>query len=152
MTVDDDDLVVGDRDGVVDTKPGSPALQDAIRAGGAAYATAMHALDPDLLLLAGQSGWDADAGVLDQAYAGGTWGELIGEEGTGFENRNGFAAMMTEYQRALAHSAPPKLFLFQQGFSGARFGYASAGSVVLFVVIAAVTAVQLRARRADVEH
>jgi multiple sugar transport system permease protein len=52
----------------------------------------------------------------------------------------------------LGTSTSISLFLFQQGFSGARFGYASAGSVVLFVVIAAVTLLQLRARRTDVEH
>lgn len=44
------------------------------------------------------------------------------------------------------------LFLYQEGFSASQFGYASAGSVVLFVVIAAVTLVQLRARRADVDY
>ena len=52
----------------------------------------------------------------------------------------------------LGSSTSISLFLFQQGFSGARFGYASAGSVVLFVVIAAVTLLQLRARRTDVEY
>ena len=52
----------------------------------------------------------------------------------------------------LGSSTSISLFLFQQGFAGARFGYASAGSVVLFVVIAAVTLLQLRARRADVEY
>jgi multiple sugar transport system permease protein len=52
----------------------------------------------------------------------------------------------------LGTSTSISLFLFQQGFSGARFGYASAGSVVLFAIIAAVTLVQLRARRADVEY
>lgn len=44
------------------------------------------------------------------------------------------------------------LFLYQEGFSASQFGYASAGSVVLFAVIAAVTLVQLRARRADVDY
>lgn len=52
----------------------------------------------------------------------------------------------------LGSSTSISLFLFQQGFSGARFGYASAGSVVLFVVIAVVTLLQLRARRVDVEY
>ncbi|MBU4213776.1 MAG: sugar ABC transporter permease [Actinobacteria bacterium] len=51
----------------------------------------------------------------------------------------------------LGSSTSVSLFLFQEGFSGARFGYASAGSVVLFVIIAAVTLVQLRTRRADVD-
>ena len=52
----------------------------------------------------------------------------------------------------LGQSTSISLFLFQQGFAGARFGYASAGSVVLFVVIAVVTLLQLRARRTDVEY
>ena len=41
------------------------------------------------------------------------------------------------------------LFIFENGFSLNQFGYASAGSIVLFVIIAAVTAVQLRLRRSD---
>lgn len=41
------------------------------------------------------------------------------------------------------------LFIFKSGFSLNQFGYASAGSIVLFVIIAAVTAAQLRARRGD---
>ncbi|MCV2395196.1 sugar ABC transporter permease [Actinotalea sp. M2MS4P-6] len=41
------------------------------------------------------------------------------------------------------------LFIFKNGFSLNQFGYASAGSIVLFVIIAAVTAVQLRMRRSD---
>lgn len=44
------------------------------------------------------------------------------------------------------------LFLFQKGFSGSQFGYASAGSVVLFVIIAVVTFAQLRARKTDVDY
>lgn len=52
----------------------------------------------------------------------------------------------------LGASTSISLFLFQQGFAGARFGYASAGSVVLFVVIAVVTVLQLRGRRSDVEY
>lgn len=51
----------------------------------------------------------------------------------------------------LGASTSVSLFLFQEGFSGARFGYASAGSVVLFVIIAAVTVVQLRTRRTDAD-
>lgn len=44
------------------------------------------------------------------------------------------------------------IFLYQQGFQLNQFGYASAGSLVLFVIIAAVTAVQLRVRRANVDY
>lgn len=41
------------------------------------------------------------------------------------------------------------LFIFENGFSLNQFGYASAGSIVLFLLIAVVTAVQLRLRRSD---
>ncbi|WP_299442165.1 carbohydrate ABC transporter permease [uncultured Phycicoccus sp.] len=41
------------------------------------------------------------------------------------------------------------LFIFQNGFSFNQFGYASAGSIILFILIAAVTAVQLRLRGSD---
>lgn len=41
------------------------------------------------------------------------------------------------------------LFIFKNGFSLNQFGYASAGSIVLFVLIAAVTAFQLRLRKVD---
>ena len=41
------------------------------------------------------------------------------------------------------------LFIFKNGFSLNQFGYASAGSIVLFVIIASITAVQLRLRKAD---
>jgi multiple sugar transport system permease protein len=44
------------------------------------------------------------------------------------------------------------LYLYQQGFSSSRFGYASAGSVILFLLIAIVTVTQLRLRRTDVEY
>jgi multiple sugar transport system permease protein len=44
------------------------------------------------------------------------------------------------------------LFLFQKGFSGSQFGYASAGSVVLFIIIAVITFAQLRARKTDVDY
>ena len=40
------------------------------------------------------------------------------------------------------------LFIFKNGFSLNQFGYASAGSIVLLVLIAAITAVQLRLRKA----
>ncbi len=52
----------------------------------------------------------------------------------------------------LGESTSISLFLYQRGFSGSQFGYASAGSLILFVIIAVITLVQLRARRADVEY
>ncbi len=52
----------------------------------------------------------------------------------------------------LGASTSMSLFLYQTGFSSSRFGYASAGSVVLFVIIAAVTLIQLRGRKSDVDH
>ncbi len=47
----------------------------------------------------------------------------------------------------LGASTSISLFLYQKGFSASEFGYASAGSVVLFVVIAVVVVLQLRVRR-----
>lgn len=44
------------------------------------------------------------------------------------------------------------IFLYKEGFRQNQFGYASAGSLVLFIIIAAVTAVQLRVRRSNVEY
>lgn len=44
------------------------------------------------------------------------------------------------------------LFIYKEGFQQSQFGYASAGSLVLFVVIAAVTLIQLRVRRRDIEY
>ena len=44
------------------------------------------------------------------------------------------------------------IFLYQQGFQQSQFGYASAGSLILFVLIAVITVAQLRARRADIEY
>lgn len=41
------------------------------------------------------------------------------------------------------------LFIYKEGFRGSQFGYASAGSLVLFVIIAAVTLVQLRLGRRE---
>jgi multiple sugar transport system permease protein len=51
----------------------------------------------------------------------------------------------------LGASTSISLFLYQTGFSTSQFGYASAGSVVLFAIIALVTVVQLWLRRKDVE-
>jgi len=44
------------------------------------------------------------------------------------------------------------IFLYKEGFRLNQFGYASAGSVVLFAIIAIVTLIQLRLRRADDEY
>jgi len=52
----------------------------------------------------------------------------------------------------LGESTSISLFLYQRGFSGSQFGYASAGSLILFIIIAVITLVQLRARRADVDY
>ncbi len=41
------------------------------------------------------------------------------------------------------------LYIYQQGFRYNAFGFASAASIVLFAIIAMVTALQLRARRGD---
>ena len=43
------------------------------------------------------------------------------------------------------------VFLYKEGFRLNQFGYASAGSLVLFAIIAIITLVQLRLRRRDVE-
>ncbi|MGI5175211.1 carbohydrate ABC transporter permease [Dactylosporangium sp. CA-152071] len=44
------------------------------------------------------------------------------------------------------------LFIYKNGFNLSDFGYASAASVLLFVAIMVVTAIQFRLRRADVEY
>lgn len=49
----------------------------------------------------------------------------------------------------LGASTSISLFLYQKGFSASQFGYASAGSVVLFAIIAVVTIIQLKVRRRD---
>lgn len=49
----------------------------------------------------------------------------------------------------LGATTSASLFLYKEGFQLNQFGYASAGSLVLFVLIAIVTLVQLRLRRAD---
>jgi multiple sugar transport system permease protein len=41
------------------------------------------------------------------------------------------------------------LYIYQQGFRGNEFGFASAASIVLFAIIAVVTVVQLRSRRSE---
>jgi multiple sugar transport system permease protein len=52
----------------------------------------------------------------------------------------------------LGASTSISLFLYQKGFSSSQFGYASAGSVVLFAIIAAITIILLRVRRKDVDY
>jgi multiple sugar transport system permease protein len=52
----------------------------------------------------------------------------------------------------LGSTTSMSIFLYKEGFRLNQFGYASAGSVVLFVVIAVMTVVQLRVRRPDVEY
>ncbi len=44
------------------------------------------------------------------------------------------------------------IFLYKEGFRLNQFGYASAGSVVLFAIIAVITLIQLRLRRADDDY
>lgn len=44
------------------------------------------------------------------------------------------------------------IFLYKEGFRMNQFGYASAGSIVLFAIIAVITLVQLRARKADDDY
>jgi multiple sugar transport system permease protein len=44
------------------------------------------------------------------------------------------------------------IFLYKEGFRLNQFGYASAGSIVLFAIIAVITLIQLRVRRADDDY
>ncbi|SJN43834.1 N-Acetyl-D-glucosamine ABC transport system, permease protein 1 [Microbacterium esteraromaticum] len=44
------------------------------------------------------------------------------------------------------------IFLYKEGFRLNQFGYASAGSVILFIVIALITVLQMRSRRDDVDY
>lgn len=52
----------------------------------------------------------------------------------------------------LGATASVSIFLYKEGFRLNQFGYASAGSVVLFAIIAIITLVQLRLRRADDDY
>lgn len=52
----------------------------------------------------------------------------------------------------LGSTASVSIFLYKEGFRLNQFGYASAGSVVLFAIIAIITLVQLRLRRADDDY
>ncbi|MDO7881404.1 carbohydrate ABC transporter permease [Salinibacterium soli] len=52
----------------------------------------------------------------------------------------------------LGATTSASIFLYKEGFRLNQFGYASAGSIVLFAIIAIITIVQLRLRRADDEY
>ena len=52
----------------------------------------------------------------------------------------------------LGATTSASIFLYKEGFRLNQFGYASAGSIVLFAVIAVITLLQLRLRRADDEY
>lgn len=52
----------------------------------------------------------------------------------------------------LGSTTSVSVFLYKEGFRLNQFGYASAGSLVLFAIIAAVTLIQLRARRQDIDY
>ena len=52
----------------------------------------------------------------------------------------------------LGATTSASIFLYKEGFRLNQFGYASAGSIVLFLIIAIITVVQLRLRRADDEY
>lgn len=52
----------------------------------------------------------------------------------------------------LGATTSASIFLYKEGFRLNQFGYASAGSIVLFAIIAIITLIQLRVRRADDEY
>lgn len=52
----------------------------------------------------------------------------------------------------LGATTSASIFLYKEGFRLNQFGYASAGSIVLFAIIAIITLIQLRLRRADDEY
>jgi multiple sugar transport system permease protein len=52
----------------------------------------------------------------------------------------------------LGATTSASIFLYKEGFRLNQFGYASAGSIVLFLIIAGITLIQLRLRRADDEY
>ena len=52
----------------------------------------------------------------------------------------------------LGATTSASIFLYKEGFRLNQFGYASAGSIVLFAIIAVVTLIQLRLRRADDDY
>ena len=52
----------------------------------------------------------------------------------------------------LGATTSASIFLYKEGFRLNQFGYASAGSIVLFAIIAVITLIQLRLRKADDEY
>jgi len=52
----------------------------------------------------------------------------------------------------LGATTSASIFLYKEGFRLNQFGYASAGSIVLFAIIAVITLIQLRIRSADDEY
>lgn len=52
----------------------------------------------------------------------------------------------------LGATTSASIFLYKEGFRLNQFGYASAGSIVLFAIIAVITLIQLRVRRADDDY
>jgi multiple sugar transport system permease protein len=44
------------------------------------------------------------------------------------------------------------LFIYERGFQFSEFGYAAAGSFVLFVIIIIVTLLQFKLRKSDTEY
>jgi multiple sugar transport system permease protein len=52
----------------------------------------------------------------------------------------------------LGATTSASIFLYKEGFRLNQFGYASAGSIVLFAIIAVITLIQLRVRKADDEY
>lgn len=52
----------------------------------------------------------------------------------------------------LGATTSASIFLYKEGFRLNQFGYASAGSIVLFAIIAVITLIQLRLRRADDDY
>ena len=60
--------------------------------------------------------------------------------------------VLTDVGGPLGATTSMPIFLYKEGFRLNQFGYASAGSVVLILVIALITVLQLRSRRHDVEY
>ncbi|MEO7147402.1 MAG: sugar ABC transporter permease [Terrimesophilobacter sp.] len=52
----------------------------------------------------------------------------------------------------LGATTSASIFLYKEGFRLNQFGYASAGSIALFAIIAVITLIQLRVRRADDDY
>lgn len=52
----------------------------------------------------------------------------------------------------LGATTSASIFIYKEGFRLNQFGYASAGSIVLFTIIAVITLIQLRLRKADDDY